>query len=284
MNQPGTDRYSVPASSYTIDELAELYNLTRIDYIVPMPMNGRRLGEYMRHYDVNLNASMVTFNSEGLESGLVMLGLRDQRAWITRLGVIPERRGHKIGQFLMERAMKQAKTYAVEQIQLEVIVGNMPAYNLFVKLGFAPTRELLVVRRAPAKVATNTPPIQQSVELTMEQILACLQAREPGAAWTEETRSLLQAGGLKGYSVYLASGESGWIICQHMPYQLTHIVISPNASDELAQALLYTLHTKHPMHDTKLENLPTTHPTWVALQHLGYVEEFRRIEMVYDAR
>jgi hypothetical protein len=33
------------------------------------------------------------------------------------------------------------------------------------------------------------------------------------------------------------------------------------------------------MHDTKIENLPRTHPSWQDFQTLGYLEVFSRIEM-----
>ena len=37
----------IPADRYTIEELTDLYNQTRVDYLVPMPMNADRLGEYV---------------------------------------------------------------------------------------------------------------------------------------------------------------------------------------------------------------------------------------------
>ena len=53
----------VPASRFTIQELTAAYNQTRVDYLVPMPMTARRLGEYVADYDVHLDASVVALES-----------------------------------------------------------------------------------------------------------------------------------------------------------------------------------------------------------------------------
>jgi hypothetical protein len=248
-----------------------------------MPMNAKRMQEYVTAYDVDLEQSIVSLNDSGEETGIGMVGLRDQRAWITRLGVIPERRGHKVGQFVVERLLENARAKNVKAVQLEVIRGNEPAYRLFLKLGFHETRELLVLRRPPGKVDPALMPASSTtMALPAEQLPILLAQREPIAAWTEETPSLLNAGLLEGLSVELASGEKGWIIFQKMAFQLAHIVLSPQPSRELAIALLYHLHARYPMQDTKLENLPTDHPTFEAFHTLGYVESFKRIEMILE--
>jgi len=146
--QPGFA--AVPCSQYTFVELADIYNQSRVDYIVPMPMNAKRMEAYVRSYDVHLDASVVVFDSAGLTAGIGMLGLRGDRAWITRVGVIPERRGNHLGRYLMDTLIENARTRACRTVQLEVIKGNAPAHRLFLKLGFRETRELLVIRRPPA--------------------------------------------------------------------------------------------------------------------------------------
>ena len=35
----------VPAAQFSIEELTDLYNQTRLDYMVPMPMNPARMAE-----------------------------------------------------------------------------------------------------------------------------------------------------------------------------------------------------------------------------------------------
>ena len=55
----GFENIAVPASQYTYQQLADVYNQTRIDYIVPMPMNAKRMQEYIDHYDLDLDNSII---------------------------------------------------------------------------------------------------------------------------------------------------------------------------------------------------------------------------------
>lgn len=274
--------YSVPASRYTFEQLAAIYNQTRVDYIVPMPMNSKRMEEYVRHYDVDLEASIVAFNSDEEMTGIGMLGLRAKRAWITRLGVLPARRGRKIGQYIMETLLQQACDNAAEQVQLEVIKGNEPAHMLFSKLGFEVQRELLVVRRPPRELDCPAPAADIVVEnLAEAQIRERLKVRHGNPSWLDENASLLNIGSLEGLQITLPSGASGWIVFHNAMFQLSHFAFEtePEADNVLTEALLYYLHHQFPNRDTKVENLPADSPVWPIFEKLGYVEAFRRLEM-----
>ncbi len=279
-----TGRYfmPVPTSQYTFQELAEIYNQSRVDYIVPMPMNAKRMETYVKTYDVDLDASAVALNPAGEMCGVGMLGVRRERAWITRLGVVPERRGNNLGSFLMQTLLDGAQRRGAKLVQLEVIKGNIPAHRLFTKLGFRETRELLVIRRPPGKPTLENPSAEAVVTpLTADEIQTCLTERGPGASWIDENASLVQAGGMKGLRIQMPSGETGWIVYQNTAFQMSYIVLHTPAParDEITRALLHHLHSLHPLQDTKVENLPALDLRWPIFQQIGYVEAFRRIEM-----
>ena len=138
----------VTADHYTFEQLTEAYNQTRVDYLVPMPMNVARLREYAHAYDVNLAHSCVAVDEVNM-LGLGMLGVRDGRTWITRLGVLPSGRRRGIGNAIMEALVGRSEELCVDAIWLEVIAGNTPAHELFHKFGFTETRDLIVARRPP---------------------------------------------------------------------------------------------------------------------------------------
>lgn len=274
---------AVPTSHYSFDDLAEIYNQARVDYIVPMPMNGRRMAEYINQYDIDMAGSLVALDADDrLPNGVAMLGLRADRAWITRLGVIPERRRRRMGLFLMTHLLNVAHERRCRLAQLEVIKGNDPAQRLFEKLGFEVTRELLIIRRAPGVPDATGLPEAAAVETLDddEAIHSLLNLRGPGASWVEETPSLLNTGQLRALRVSLSDGEQGWTVFQRSPFQLQHIVLNPEASPGMQRALLYHLHITYPMQDTKVENVPADDATWPAFQSLGYFEAFRRYEMI----
>jgi ribosomal protein S18 acetylase RimI-like enzyme len=272
----------VPTSQYTFDELADIYNQARVDYIVPMPMNGRRMREYVTYYSIDLDASLVAIDKrDSLPNGICMLGVRDDRTWITRLGVIPHRRRRHSGQFLMDALLDYSRKTNKRLIQLEVIKNNEPAHKLFLRLGFEKTRELLIIRRPPSKLDPSLAPHDSYIttKLDEEDLPKYLAKREPGASWVEESISLLNAGSLRGFHLRAPDGEEGWVIFQRTPFQLTHFVLSNNVSDAMIGALIGTVHTAYPLQDTKIENMPENHRTWPIFQKYGYVEAFRRIEM-----
>ena len=70
----------LPASDFSFEELTEAYNQTRVDYIVPMPMNAAKLREYVETYDVDMDASAVVVEGSQILA-LGMLGTREGRAW-----------------------------------------------------------------------------------------------------------------------------------------------------------------------------------------------------------
>ncbi|MEZ4672322.1 MAG: GNAT family N-acetyltransferase [Anaerolineae bacterium] len=273
---------SVPASNFSADELADIYNQTRIDYIVPMPMNARRMQAYVRHYDIDLDSSVVICGQNEEMVGLGMLGVRDDRAWITRLGIIPEKRQSGMGQCIMDGLLTAARKRFIRVVQLEVIEGNKPAHQLFLRNGFQEIRRLLVIRRPPAQF--ETAPLQSGVTttpLSREEILACLAERGPGASWVSENASMVKLDELCGLRLKLPSGYTGWAVYEKSTFELTHVVCYAPASvrDEMTTALLKAIHAKQPLMDTKIENMPVNDPTWPVYQRYGYIEEFRRIEM-----
>jgi len=283
MNPLPSSVFADAASNYDFEQLAAIYNEARTDYIVPMPMNAPRMEAYIREHDIDLDASVVLLNPSNEPIGVGMLGVRDRRGWITRLGVLPNCRGYKGGEFMMRRLIEHGQMRGVKWIQLEVIEGNEPAHRLFLKLGFAPTRELLVIRRPPGMPRADLPyPDARMTVLTPDEVMGCLAHRPPGASWIEETPSLLKAGKLKGLHVELPTGQGGWLVYQASLFQLAHFVLNlpDDSAEEAAYALLYALHQQHPKQDTKVENIPTGDIPWHIFQALGYVEAFRRIEMV----
>lgn len=280
-----TDEYHdkidlIPASDFSYEELTEAYNQTRVDYMVPMPMNANRLREYVAIYDVDLEASAVAVDGSEI-LGLAMLGLREKRAWITRLGVIRSKRRRGAGGILVSYLIEQARQKGVDYIVLEVIKNNIPAYNLFAKFGFESVRELLVLRRPPS------PPQAKNfqaeiIKLSYSEAVHLLDRRQSNPSWLDEKESLINAGNLGGYYAILADGSKGWLVYQNTVFQLGRLVIQTEQGDPLkiAQALLRQLHTEHSVQDTKTENLPTEDPHWPAFKEMGYLEMFTRIEKI----
>lgn len=270
------------ASEFTVEELTNAYNQTRVDYIVPMPMNARRLREYIHNYDVDMERSAVA-TMDGHILGISMLGVRPGRCWCTRLGVLPVKRRRGTGRLLVTDHIQKARELGVECMILEVIKDNVPAYNLFAQLGFRDTRVLLVLRRPPGPLNDNVGPYRVE-RLDPDEIAGLLAQRRSTPSWLDEMPSLLKAGNLGALRVELTNGGRGWMVYQSSIFQLGRLVLQTETGDprEIARALVHALHTEYTIQDTNTENMPVDDPHVPGLLDMGYIESFRRIEMRLD--
>lgn len=271
----------VRASQYSLQQLTEAYNKTRVDYLVPMPMTTRRLQEYIDVYDIDLTASVVALDGDEI-LGLCMLAQRGPRVWLTRLGVLPTSRRHGAGRAMMEYVIAQAAERRAACINLEVITGNTPAYNLFIGLGFEEMRNLLILRRPPGQPPEASPPPGTSLTwLGAPEIIAYAAQRTRLPAWTNQVESLRNVDKIRGlYAIDHASETSGWVSFEQTMLQLKRIMIDAvNGSEPPASSLLYHLHSRFATLDTIAENIPADLPYLDVFYAHGYVESFARIEM-----
>lgn len=269
----------LPASRFTVDELTMIYNQTRVDYLIPMPMNAARLAEYIERYDVDLDHSLVAMEGETMR-GVAMLGLRADRTWITRLGVIPSTRRSGVGEALMRGLLEQSARLGIEFNMLEVIKNNTPAHQLFLKLGFYEVGELLILRRPPSAQITE-PVIADARRLERYEALDLVGYDRGTQPWTNQSESLGHGADIFGLHLTLSDGSRGWIAYQREKFTLTHFIYKTEEGDpaEMAYAFLSHLHHQYPRLDTHIENIQVNDPHLPAFYKMGYIESFRRIEM-----
>ena len=270
----------IPADQFTIEELAAIYNQTRVDYMVPMPMNAARLAEYIATYDVKLEHSLVATTTDGEKLGVIMLGVRKGRAWITRLGVLPNTRRGGIGKALFEGLLKQSARLSIDFHMLEVIKNNIPAHQLFLKFGFREIGELLVLRRSPL-TQPQDPVVADAQRLDRADALVLVGHDRGTQPWTNQSESLFNAKEVSGLRLTLADGSRGWLVYQRQKFLLTRFAFKTEAGDpaRVTYALLSHLHHQYPRLDTQIENIKINDPHLPAFYEMGYIESFRRIEM-----
>jgi ribosomal protein S18 acetylase RimI-like enzyme len=267
------------AAQFTIQELVDLYNRTRVDYLVPMPMNADRLSEYIRDFDIDLSCSCVARSTDGQDLGLGMLGIRENRAWITRLGVIPVTRRNGAGAALMDYMLEKATSLKLEETHLEVIKNNDPAYQLFLKKGFKVTDEYMVMRRAPQPISE---PLIGSIKwLDKDEALQILRTYPNHLTWITAVESMKNAPGVQGVQIRLPNGNSGWLVYRAQKFFLSHLVMHTEQGDphEIGTQLLLHLYTRYPRMDTYAENIYEKDPHLSTFRVLNFFENFSRIEM-----
>lgn len=279
MNYITTGIKLIPASRFTVAQLTAIYNQTRVDYMVPMPMNEARLVEYITTYDVDLEHSLVA-SQDGQMLGVAMLGIREDRAWLTRLGVIPNTRRSGVGMALCEGLLEQAEDLGIHFQMLEVIKNNVPAHTLFLKLGFYEVGELLVLRRSPV-IPPPDPIVADAQRLDRIEALDLVGQDRGTQPWTNQSESLSNASEVSGLRLTLVDGSMGWLVYQRQKFLLTRFAFKTQTGDpvNMARAFLSHLHHQYPRLDTHLENIQVRDAHLPAFYESGYLESFRRVEM-----
>jgi ribosomal protein S18 acetylase RimI-like enzyme len=279
MIQPTSGLKLIPAVQFSIEQLTAIYNQTRVDYMVPMPMNPARLAEYIDTYDVDLERSLVAMQ-DGELLGVAMLGLRQDRAWITRLGVVPNTRRSGVGRALCEGLLEQAEALGIHFQMLEVIKNNVPAHSLFLKLGFYEVGELLVLRRSPI-IPPPDPVLADAQRLDRIEALDLVGQDRGTQPWTNQSESLSNASDVSGLRITLPDGSDGWLVYQRQKFLLTRFAFKTQSGDpiDIARAFLSHLHHQYPRLDTHLENIQVDDPHLMSFREAGYVESFQRVEM-----
>jgi ribosomal protein S18 acetylase RimI-like enzyme len=269
----------IAATKFSIQELTDLYNQTRVDYLVPMPMNADRLAEYIHNFDVDLTRSCVARDADGQVLGLGMLGLRENRAWITRLGVLPVTRRSGAGAAMMDYMLEKADALYVEETHLEVIKNNEPAYRLFLKKGFHDTETYLVMRRAPRSISGQL--VGNLQWLDRDETLQALQTYPHHLTWVNAFESMKNAQDVQGMRVQLPGGDTGWLVYRPQKFFLSHLIMHTEQGDpvEVATQLMYHLYSRYPRMDTYAENIHESDPHLPAFHSHAFFENFSRIEM-----
>jgi ribosomal protein S18 acetylase RimI-like enzyme len=268
-----------PASDYTIQEMVDIYNLTRSDYLVPMAMIPADLEEYLQVYDIALDGSMVALQ-DGRPVGLNLLGQRGEQGWITRLGVAPQARRRGVARALMQALLAEAGKRGVKHLQLEVIADNQPGRALFQSFGFAPRAEYIVGER-PKTVHTVLPARQVAVDsASHDDMLDELARREGHVDWKNHPDSLSKLVGLKGIKVTAEIG-SAWVIFRPKNHRLEKTILNVHSGhpSEIGTLMLDHLSKMYPGCALKAENVPAEGLTWDAYQSAGFEVSFRRVEM-----
>lgn len=273
----------IPADRYTIQELTELYNQTRVDYLVPMPMNADRLNEYVHDFSVDLTQSCVARNIDGQVLGLSMLGIRNDIAWITRLGVLPSSRRTGAGSKLMDYMLNNADELGLRETHLEVIKNNEPAYKLFLKKGFVETDTYLVMRHAPRPLSASLH--GEVTWLDFDEAMEKVDSYPEHLTWINAYKSMRNSPNTEGVHIKLPNGDSGWLVYRNTKFTLrstlSHLIMHTEQGEpeNVGMQLLSHLHTKYPHHDTYAENIHENDPHLPAFQSMGYFINFKRIEM-----
>lgn len=140
------DATVVPATRYSVDELASLFTRGFEGYLVRIAMTPRGLSDMIRSDSIDLSASRVLVRG-GEEHGFILVGTRGWTRRVSAMGVVAGGRGRGLGRLLMETVIDEAAAAGYRRFVLEVIEKNLSARTLYDHLGFRRTKRLVGYER-----------------------------------------------------------------------------------------------------------------------------------------
>jgi ribosomal protein S18 acetylase RimI-like enzyme len=133
---------TVPASSLTLSDLADVWRDAYAGYYVPLQFDEKQLGRHLLWSGIDLGASVVGL-VDGERAGLSLVAHAGDEAWIGGFGIGPRFRRRGLATALMSAHAEQLDALGVAGTRLEVIDVN-PAREVYRRAGFRDLRELMV--------------------------------------------------------------------------------------------------------------------------------------------
>jgi len=266
-----------PASAVPFDELVKAFNDGYAGYHFPVQVDALELRHHIERHSIDLNASRVAI-WQGIISGVALLGIRNQRGWIGGLGVHPDYRRRGAARTLMQNIIAHGRKIGLSTIQLEVIVGNTAAYNLYRALGFTDRRLLLVLERQPAPMPPGQQPdIQDLPPQDIRQLHSAFHRRP--VLWQRDIRSLDSSA--QTWAVIENTGPAAYVLGYAVGKTLHILDLACAPERETAlQNLIIHLHNSNPDATGRLVNLGEDEPAAPILASLGWREIVSQYEMV----
>ena len=127
---------------YGFEATLDIINQGFSDYMVPIHLDRAGFQRMLRLDSIDVTLSKVVFR----DGECVGAGLIAHRGWSSRLAamaIIPTARRSGAGKWLLDQLMENAQNRGDQRMELEVILGNDPAIQLYQNAGFQTIRRLL---------------------------------------------------------------------------------------------------------------------------------------------
>jgi GNAT superfamily N-acetyltransferase len=275
----------MPAGGVSAAQRVAVMNAAYADYFVPTHVSQDQLELMDRCYDIMPSRSVVA-RTHWDTIGMALLSLRDDRAWISGVGVVPAWRRRGIARSMMHWLIEQARAAGARQITLEVISENQAARRLYGSLGFREVRELLCWQR-PVQADPLPIPFERLVQVPCQDLLDNFEAwHDQPPCWQRELTSLRKiAGPLTGYRLDYEGRPAGYCIVggHEDAVALVDVGINPEAGLLMpGRLLLQALAAIHLGSSFSITNVPADDQLNRILAALRFLVALRQIEMVLD--
>ena len=293
-----------PAATFSHRRLTELLNQAYAGYFIPVRFDAFQLAMMCDDMDVDLARSIVAV-AEGVSAGaavdvpagvpvgapvgMALLSVRGSEGWVSAVGVCPAWRRRGVGRAILQRIQRYAREAGLDVLRLEVLEQNRAGLGLYSSLGFATTRDLLVLKRPPG---LDLPEPLRSLDLRLVRPQKLLkhhaEFHEVDPSWQRRPRSLQKrAPRVQGQALFHDGRLAGYVLFQTQTETILvlDLAVHPEMPGrvELGRRLLLSLHAEAPALGGYIINVPAEDPLLRAFTDLGYRVWQCQHEMVWPA-
>ncbi|ABS20611.1 ribosomal-protein-alanine acetyltransferase [Bacillus cytotoxicus NVH 391-98] len=127
----GDIKMGITFRKMTTDDIAQVVAIEEASFPTPWTADA-----FYRELTMNEYSQYIVVEKDGLVVGYCGLWIIIDESHITNIAILPEYRGQKLGDALLQEVMKQAKEMGAKTMTLEVRVSNEVAKQLYRKYGF----------------------------------------------------------------------------------------------------------------------------------------------------
>jgi ribosomal protein S18 acetylase RimI-like enzyme len=236
---------------------------------------------------------LARINGDWQPVGVALLAIEGEESWCGGLAVAPGHRRYRGGEGLMRAIQGQARRRGARRLWLEVLAENEPARNLYRRMGYGETRELLMWERSPRQ--GNLPvPFERLQKAIPAQIIADFHDwHDLPPAWQRRASYLRRAHSLMdGYVIPAQDGlPVAYLLYHHNLHgrngrEVVHIfdvAVDPRANaTEAGRALLQALQLTYMNANLLLVNEPADSKLNRIFAALGFYVVDRQYELVRE--
>jgi RimJ/RimL family protein N-acetyltransferase len=276
----GNDSYFTPASSLSIEALADLYTATFDDYFYPIVVTADEFASRIPAEQLLLDHSPLLYVDDD-PVGLALLALRGARSCCGGFGIVPALRGRGLALPLTLALLAQARQCGARHMALIVLTQNERAIKTYRRAGFTIWREVWCFEWAHAGAALATPAYGELVPAAVPDLLALGPALQPvSPIWQRDAATLGALAGLAGLALLEQGAPVAYLLMRRAPDRTSDILAIGARSAADAASALAALQRQGGR--ITCFNEPADSPGAAAMVTLGFARTFRRYEMVVE--
>lgn len=200
------ERTFIAIKDITRVKIVELLNKIFGDYVLRYSWDISNLERDIRENNICVDDSFV-MRINGVDAGIVLMSIKDDRCRIDIMGVLKEYRGSGIGFQMMDKILEICKWRGVKSIVLEVPITDEKAIRFYNRYGFREKRNLESLCLRVTGISKNMYRFVGSDSKTIKNLAyECLGSQKRKPNWQREPGNLSQ---LQYYNFDMVEDQSG---------------------------------------------------------------------------